>query len=178
MTANAATITTDARAPIEGLHIKYLFPTAAIFPISRRCFSLRNHSNVFGKHQTIHKRMISFRIPYGLPKFPSAPASLDALCRRLEIDLSAREKHGALLDCRLLAEVYLELIGGRQQGLSLGGGEAAADGKKQVPFAGDENEPDARPSSARPPRPHAPGEEEQAAHKEMRKLLDNPLWNQ
>ncbi len=47
-------------------------------------------------------------------KFPGAPASLDALCRRFGIDNSAREKHGALLDCELLAEVYLELIGGRQ----------------------------------------------------------------
>ena len=49
-------------------------------------------------------------------KFPGAPASLDALCRRFGIDNSAREKHGALLDCELLAEVYLELIGGRQHG--------------------------------------------------------------
>jgi DNA polymerase-3 subunit epsilon len=47
-------------------------------------------------------------------KFPGSPASLDALCRRFGIDNSAREKHGALLDSELLAEVYLELIGGRQ----------------------------------------------------------------
>ena len=53
-------------------------------------------------------------------KFPGAQSSLDALCRRFQIDNSAREKHGALLDSELLAEVYLELMGGRQQGLSLG----------------------------------------------------------
>ncbi len=47
-------------------------------------------------------------------KFPGSPASLDALCRRFGIDNSAREKHGALLDSELLADVYLELIGGRQ----------------------------------------------------------------
>ena len=47
-------------------------------------------------------------------KFPGSPASLDALCRRFGIDNSSREKHGALLDSELLAEVYLELIGGRQ----------------------------------------------------------------
>lgn len=47
-------------------------------------------------------------------KFPGSPASLDALCRRFGIDNAAREKHGALLDSELLAEVYLELIGGRQ----------------------------------------------------------------
>ncbi len=52
-------------------------------------------------------------------KFPGASASLDALCRRFGIDTSAREKHGALLDAELLAEMYLELIGGRQPGLTL-----------------------------------------------------------
>ena len=52
-------------------------------------------------------------------KFPGSPASLDALCRRFKIDNSSREKHGALLDSELLAEVYLELMGGRQRGLEL-----------------------------------------------------------
>ena len=57
-------------------------------------------------------------------KFPGAPASLDALCRRFGIDNSAREKHGALLDSELLAEVYLELIGGRQPDFALSTGPA------------------------------------------------------
>lgn len=52
-------------------------------------------------------------------KYPGSPASLDALCRRFGVDNSMREKHGALLDSEILAEVYLELIGGRQPGLSL-----------------------------------------------------------
>lgn len=52
-------------------------------------------------------------------KFPGSPASLDALCRRFGIDNSARTLHGALLDSEILAEVYLELIGGRQPGLVL-----------------------------------------------------------
>ncbi|MEM6636845.1 MAG: DNA polymerase III subunit epsilon [Pseudomonadota bacterium] len=52
-------------------------------------------------------------------QFPGAPASLDALCRRFGVDNSAREKHGALLDSEILAEVYLELIGGRQPGFGL-----------------------------------------------------------
>jgi DNA polymerase-3 subunit epsilon len=52
-------------------------------------------------------------------RFPGVPNSLDALCRRFAIDLSARTTHNALLDCRLLAQVYLELIGGRQHGLTL-----------------------------------------------------------
>lgn len=62
-------------------------------------------------------------------KYPGLPASLDALCRRFGIDLSQRTTHNALLDCRLLAEVYLELLGGRQPGLGLivsGAAQAAA----------------------------------------------------
>lgn len=49
--------------------------------------------------------------------FPGAPASLDALCKRFNVDLSARAKHGALLDCQLLAEVYINLLGGKQSSL-------------------------------------------------------------
>jgi DNA polymerase-3 subunit epsilon len=52
-------------------------------------------------------------------RFPGAPNSLDALCRRFGVDNSARTKHGALLDCELLAEVYLQLIGGRQPDFGL-----------------------------------------------------------
>lgn len=52
-------------------------------------------------------------------RFPGMPNSLDALCRRFDVDLSARTTHNALLDCKLLAEVYVELTGGRQRGLTL-----------------------------------------------------------
>jgi DNA polymerase III subunit epsilon len=52
-------------------------------------------------------------------RFPGMPLSLDALCRRFDIDLSQRTTHNALLDCRLLAEVWVELTGGRQRGLNL-----------------------------------------------------------
>jgi len=52
-------------------------------------------------------------------KYPGAPASLDALCRRFGVDLGERTLHGALLDAQLLAEVYLELVGGREPGLTL-----------------------------------------------------------
>ncbi len=60
-------------------------------------------------------------------RHPGAPCSLDALCKRYGIDLSEREKHSALLDCRLLARVYAELVGGHQARLefSLAGGQAA-----------------------------------------------------
>jgi DNA polymerase III subunit epsilon len=84
-------------------------------------------------------------------KFPGAPASLDALCKRFNVDLSARTKHGALLDAELLACVYLELTGGRQPGLVL----AAAGEARRIVVA-------ERP--VRPARPHAPSLEELAAH--------------
>jgi DNA polymerase III subunit epsilon len=66
-------------------------------------------------------------------KIPGARYSLDELCKRFGVDLSARTKHGALLDAQLTAEIYLELIGGRQRGLMLAPVEiAAAQGSEQV----------------------------------------------
>lgn len=73
-------------------------------------------------------------------RFPGSPASLDALCRRFGVDNSAREKHGALLDSEILAEVYLELIGGRQPDFALSaekshsvGGSVGQDGWRPQP---------------------------------------------
>ena len=65
-------------------------------------------------------------------KFPGAQASLDALCKRFGVDNSAREKHGALLDSEILAEVYLELLGGRQQGLVLDAQKTASTDQDQT----------------------------------------------
>ena len=98
-------------------------------------------------------------------KYPGAPASLDALCRRFGIDRSAREKHGALLDAELLTEVYLELIGGRQPGLELQRA-VRAPGAAPVPAA----------ARARTPRPHAPSEAEAQAHAAFVATLKNPIW--
>ena len=102
-------------------------------------------------------------------KFPGAPASLDALCRRFAIDASARERHGALLDAGLLADVYLALIGGRQPGLSL------AAGPGNGPATMDSAAP-AAATTARAPRPHAPSDEEVAAHAAFVDTLKEPLW--
>jgi DNA polymerase-3 subunit epsilon len=96
-------------------------------------------------------------------KFPGAANNLDALCRRFAVDNSARTRHGALLDCELLAEVYLHLIGGRQIGLSL-----AMPGQHRAAAAV------VRP--VRPPRPHAPSAEELAAHAAFLAKLDDPIW--
>ena len=102
-------------------------------------------------------------------KFPGSPASLDALCRRYGIDNSARTLHGALLDSEILADVYLELIGGRQPDLVLAtadtGGDKMANGEVWRP------KPRATPL---PPRVTA---EEAAAHAEfVTKLGENALW--
>lgn len=100
-------------------------------------------------------------------KYPGAQVSLDALCRRFEIDNGHRTLHGALLDADLLAAVYLELIGGRQPDLALAGqgsGDSAARPLEQT----------ARPF--REPRPHAPTPEELAEHRRFLDLLENPLW--
>jgi len=98
-------------------------------------------------------------------RFPGAPASLDALCRRFAIDLSSRDKHGAEIDSSLLAAVYIELLGGRQPGLDFAAGNAAAAAI---------GAPQDR--SPRPPRPHAPSAEELAAHQVMLAVIKTPLW--
>ncbi|HEY5598026.1 MAG TPA: DNA polymerase III subunit epsilon [Kiloniellales bacterium] len=99
-------------------------------------------------------------------RFPGAQASLDALCRRFGIDLSARALHGALLDCELLAEVYLELRGGRQPGLDL-------DAKRQSAHGSGGASPE---RAARPARLHEPSAEEIAAHEAMLARLKDPIW--
>jgi DNA polymerase-3 subunit epsilon len=66
-------------------------------------------------------------------RFPGSPASLDALCRRFGVDNSSREKHGALLDSEILAEVYLELVGGRQPDLVLAGQAGDKQGAAMMP---------------------------------------------
>jgi len=100
-------------------------------------------------------------------KFPGAPANLDALCKRFQIDNSNRDLHGALLDARLLADVYLELTGGRQQGLELAGQGAESQPSTSQMTA---------QNHARAPRPHAPSPEEEAAHKAFLEKLNTPLW--
>lgn len=103
-------------------------------------------------------------------KFPGSPANLDALCRRFDIDNSNRTYHGALLDSELLAEVYLELLGGRQRGLELGATEV----KEK---AAEISEPVVKKDRVfREPRPHTPSEKELKAHKELVDEMENPIW--
>jgi DNA polymerase-3 subunit epsilon len=99
-------------------------------------------------------------------RFPGLPNSLDSLCRRFGIDLSQRTTHNALLDCRLLAEVYVELTGGRQRGFSLDTEAAVA---SAVAYAMD------RPRTVRLLAP-SPGQ--LAAHAAFVARLKEPLWTE
>jgi DNA polymerase-3 subunit epsilon len=98
--------------------------------------------------------------------FPGMPNSLDALCRRFAIDLSERTTHNALLDCRLLAEVYVELTGGRQRGFSL-----ADQGQGAIPAV------TYAATGPRTPRPIVPTEAELAAHAAFMAKLKEPVWS-
>ena len=97
-------------------------------------------------------------------RFPGMPNSLDALCRRLGVDNSMRTSHNALLDVKLLAQVYLELMGGKQPGFQLAAGIAMP----AIPLGG--------PARERVPRPIRPSEAELAAHAEFLRKVKDPLW--
>lgn len=106
-------------------------------------------------------------------KFPGSPANLDALCRRFSIDNTERTYHGALLDSELLAEVYLELLGGRQHGLSLSEKTAKAAAKNDSR----ETQNLHRERQFRAPREFLPSAEELSAHEDLiKKLGDDALW--
>ncbi len=93
-------------------------------------------------------------------KHPGSPASLDALCRRFGVDNSKREKHGALLDSEILAEVYLELIGGRQPDLVLSGAQDPSRASGPNGTQADDWRPRPRPE----PLPDRVSDAERAAH--------------
>jgi len=98
-------------------------------------------------------------------RYPGLPNSLDALCRRFGIDLSERTSHNALLDCKLLGAVYVELTGGRQRGLSL-----VADDRNTLPAAA------YAANTGRTPRLIVPTPEELAAHAAFIARMKDPVW--
>ena len=109
-------------------------------------------------------RLIVNTLQIARQRFPGAPNSLDALCRRFNVDGSARTRHGALLDAELLAEVYLGLMGGRQPDLGL---VAATSAQRTIIV---------RQRTLRPARPHAPSPEELAAHRAFLEQITRPIW--
>jgi DNA polymerase-3 subunit epsilon len=117
-------------------------------------------------HVSIHRMVDTLALARS--KHPGAKHSLDALCMRFGIDRSHRVKHGALLDAQLLAQVYVELTGGRQIGLGL----VAETGTITV----GENKGPVTVREPRAPRPHAPLAEELERHRAFIAKLVNPLW--
>ncbi|MEM9222759.1 MAG: DNA polymerase III subunit epsilon [Pseudomonadota bacterium] len=113
-------------------------------------------------HQVVDTLVIARR------KHAGGSNSLDALCARYGVDTSRRTKHGALLDAELLAEVYLELTGGRQAVFTLGADAAQA-------AASSEGASRRQRPNPLPPRITA---EEVAAHTAFMETFDNPLWAQ
>jgi DNA polymerase-3 subunit epsilon len=119
-----------------------------------------------GRAPVDRERGVIDTLQLGRQRFPGAPNSLDALCRRFNVDASARVRHGALLDAELLAEVYLGLVGGRQPDLGLVVVET-----RRITVQ-------TEPRVPRPARPHAPSPAELAAHAAFLERLTAPIWLQ
>lgn len=123
---------------------------------------------ICGYEPVCHSRMID-TLALAKRRHPGAKLSLDALCIRYGIDRSHRVKHGALLDAELLAQVYVELTGGRQIGLELASVEVTEIVEVvRLPV---------RERRFRPARPHQPSAEEVARHREFLSTIESPLWN-
>ena len=106
-------------------------------------------------------------------RHPGAKHSLDALCTRFGVDRSLRVKHGALIDAQLLAQCYVELTGGRQIGLGLADIVAEPVGEEMIEVTLVER----IDIAIRAPRPHAPTEDELAAHASFLATISDPIWN-
>jgi len=119
----------------------------------------------FGFPSIDNKRVVD-TLMIARKKYPGSPANLDALCRRYNIDNSNRTLHGALLDSELLAEVYLELLGGRQRGLGIEPERKAAPGIKKITVE----------RVHREARVFVISEEEQAAHDKMLEEIKDSIW--
>jgi DNA polymerase-3 subunit epsilon len=103
-------------------------------------------------------------------KHPGAKLSLDALCSRYGIDRSHRVRHGALLDAELLAQLYVELMGGRQIGLELTAEAPVSQAATAPPVAA------AAPRGLRPPRSHAPSADELSRHAAFVEKISDAIW--
>lgn len=130
---------------------------------------LNTELEICGLEPVSRTRMID-TVALARVRHPGAKLSLDALCTRYGIDRSHRTRHGALLDAELLAQVYVELTGGRQIGLELAAD--AADGLVHAATTLAQRE-----RTFRPARPHAASEAELAAHAAFLETVKSPLWN-
>jgi DNA polymerase-3 subunit epsilon len=132
-------------------------------------FGFLNHELAACGHEPVSLERMVDTLTIARRRHPGAKHSLDALCSRYGIDRSHRVKHGALLDAELLAQVYVELTGGRQIGLEL-----AAEVQQTV-IAVAAFQP--RHGSFRPARPHCATADELERHKAFVDTLNSPLWH-
>lgn len=129
---------------------------------------LNNELTVCGRDAVNLDRMID-TVAIARRKHPGAKLSLDALCSRYGVDRSHRVKHGALLDAELLAQVYVELCGGRQIGLGLAVETIDVTVIDTVTITAVRRE-------VRPPRPHVASAAELARHRDFISRIKSPLW--
>ncbi|MDR1982420.1 MAG: DNA polymerase III subunit epsilon [Holosporaceae bacterium] len=141
----------DSKLVIHNVKFDLGFLNSELRKINKPLFSIEN---------TIDTLEISRK------KFPGMPVNLDALCRKFEIDLSSRTVHGALVDSKLLAEVYINLLGGRQSGLSF-----ATETSSGI-------NPPEKNRKTYEVRHFPPSQEEISMHAEFLKGLNSPLWNE
>ena len=141
----------EAHLIIHNAEFDISFLNAELELASRKCISINRTTDT---------------VQLARQKFPGSPVSLDALCKRFKIDCSNRRLHGALLDSQLLAEVYQELIGGRQGGFKLERSQQLA------------NQAGVPSKKMRIPRKTPPNTDELAAHAAFIRRLKKSLWNQ
>ena len=135
-------------------------------------FGFLNHElNNCGRPLVCLSRMVD-TLTLARSRHPGAKHSLDALCTRFGVDRSIRVKHGALIDAQLLAQCYVELSGGRQIGLSL----ADTILVEQRPDRALDIVATPLASRVRPPRPHAPSEQELIEHAKFLATIADPIW--
>src|SRR4051812_2047210 len=133
---------------------------------------LNNELGLCGRPLVCLTRMVD-TLTLARAKHPGAKHSLDALCTRFGVDRSLRVKHGALIDAQLLAQCYVELTGGRQIGLGLADIVAGPINEEMVEVTLVER----IEVEIRAPRPHAPTEDELAAHASFLATISDPIWN-
>ncbi len=134
---------------------------------------LNHELNIIGL-ETMNMAYVKDSLLIARNKFPGSPASLDALCKRFNIDLSRRTKHGALLDTELLADVYIELMGGAQVGFGFDAGKKDVQNSEIVTI----NSIDTQTRKAIPKRDFSVSETDLNLHKEfILKNIKNNLWS-
>ena len=130
-------------------------------------FSFLNGELTRCGRQIVHVNRMVDTLQIARSRHPGAKHTLDALCSRFGVDRSHRVLHGALLDAQLLAQVYVELLGGRQIGLGLVSDAPVLD-TAQIAVR--------RPVTVRPPRTFRPSDAELAAHAAFVSKLQDPIW--